>query len=116
MYNNIAVHNNDYIVMETIDSIINSTLDSFDFGLVIVINIATYIINKVISEIYKSNVFIKRCVLICVSLILGIFYHFMVGDDKLILNSVILAPVFWSWIGKPVAKKFNADYNKNLHC
>ena len=35
-----------------------------------------------------------------------------VSDIKLILNSAILAPVFWSWVMKPICKHFKIDYKQ----
>lgn len=108
--------------MEYIGGIIDNTINSFDFGLVISINIATYIIIKLIDEINgikKVNVWIKRLVMIIVSLVLSLTYHFInPEEDKLIINSIILAPVFWSWIGKPIANKFKIDYknSNNNNC
>lgn len=104
--------------MEYINGIIENTLASFDFGLVVGINIATYIIVKILDEINgnkRVGTWIKRLVMLICSIVISIAYHFMnLSDDRLILNSMILAPVFWSWIGKPIANKLNIDYKKSL--
>lgn len=103
--------------MEYIGGIIDNTINSFDFGLVISINIATYLIIKLIDEINgnkKVSVWIKRLVMILVSIVLSVIYHFIDNsEDKLIINSMILAPVFWSWIGKPIVSKLRVDYKKD---
>lgn len=102
--------------MEWFSNIIDTTLSSFDFGLVAVINIATYIVVKLIDEangdkrISKNA---KRAVLVICIIILCVIYHFIDGEnDKLILNSAILAPVFWRWIGKPIVSKLGIDYKQ----
>lgn len=104
--------------MEYITGIIENTINSFDFGLVISINIATYLIIKFIDEINgnkKVSIWIKRLVMILCTIILSVFYHFIdASEDKLIINSMILAPVFWSWIGKPIVGKFKVDYKKEV--
>lgn len=100
--------------MDWLNDIVNTTLSSFDFGLVVIINIATYIVVKLIDEFNgnkKVSKKLKRVVLIVCTFVLCIIYHFIDGaNDKLILNSAILAPVFWSWIGKPIVSKFGIDY------
>ena len=101
--------------MEIIELILQNTINSFDFGLVAAINILTYCINKIISEVIpsKSTVWNKRIILLCSAIFLGIFYHFInCGDDKLIINSIILSPVSWSWIGKPIMRSLHVDYKK----
>lgn len=30
--------------------------------------------------------------------------------NKILFNSAILSPVFWSWVIKPICKYFNIDY------
>lgn len=100
--------------MEWFSNIIETTLASFDFGLVVIINIATYIIVKLIDELNgskKVNSWLKRFVLCCCIVVISIIYHYLDGvNDKLILNSAILSPVFWRWIGKPIVNKLGIDY------
>lgn len=97
-----------------IDRIINTTIDSFDFTLIISINIATYLIIKLLDDVNgekELNVWIKRLVMLAVTAILGlVYFYFEWIDAKLILNSAILAQVFWSWIGKPIVSKFGIGY------
>lgn len=99
-----------------IDNIINTTLNSFDFALVISINIATYIIIKTIDDINGEKEvkrWVKRLVMIICSIVISTIYSiFDFCDNRLILNSAILAPVFWNWIGKYIVKKFGIDYRK----
>ena len=102
--------------MDWFDSIIDTTLNSFDFGLIANINIATYIIVKLIDELNgnkKVSKWVKRFVLVCCIIVLSVIYHFIDGEnDKLVLNSAIVSPVFWSWFGKPIFKKLGIDYKE----
>jgi len=40
------------------------------------------------------------------------FFSDLSPDLKLIINSSILAPVFWSWIIKPICKHYKLDYKQ----
>ena len=101
--------------MEVIYNTIQTTLDSFDFAYCIIVNILTYIIINIINNI-NNNVDIsmwnKRIVLIICIIIVSVFYYFTGSDIKLILNSAIISPVFWSWIIKPICRHFNMDYKQ----
>ena len=49
--------------------------------------------------------------LISVFVVSGIYY--LIGTDtKLMFNSAILAPVFWSWVMKPICSKLDIDYKQ----
>lgn len=100
--------------MEYLSQLIDLTLQSFDFGFCIVVNILTYLIIKIIDS--KKNKPLtkwqKRLVLLSAILILSVAYYFIGSDLKLIVNSSILAPVFWSWIAKPICDKLGIDYRK----
>jgi len=98
--------------MEILNNIIETTLNSFDFTFCIVVNLLTYVIIKLVDEARKSktNIWIKRAILLFVISSTGVVYYLVNEDVKLILNSAILAPVFWSWLMKPLCKKFKIDY------
>ena len=102
-------------IMEIISNIIETTLNSFDFAYCISVNILTYIIINVINS-RNGNVdmklWSKRIILIVSIIIVGAVYYFNGSDIKLIINSAILAPVFWSWIMKPICKYFKIDYKQ----
>lgn len=94
-----------------LEEIIHNTLNSFDFAFCIVVDIITYLIVKMANEYeYCSTKWSKRVVLLCVIVAIGIVYGLFGVDNKLIFNSAILAPVFWSWIMKPICKYYNIDY------
>ena len=102
--------------MEIINNIIQTTLESFDFAYCIIVNVLTYFIITIITDKqgHKDlSTWAKRLVLFIVILFTGVVYYITGSDTRCILNSAILAPVFWSWILKPICKKFRLDY-KNI--
>ena len=99
--------------MDIIANTIQTTLESFDFAFCIIVNILTYFVIKLINDKngHKDiSTWNKRMVLLLVILSTGVLYYILGNDTKTILNSAILAPVFWSWIIKPICKKFKLDY------
>ena len=105
------------MIEEIINNIITTIISSFDFAYCISVNILTYLIIKIIDELNgKKDVstWSKRIVLLVVILSTGVLYNLIGCDNKILLNSAILAPVFWSWILKPICKKFKIDY-KNIN-
>lgn len=103
---------------ELISIIINNTINSFDFPFCITVNIATYLTIKNIINYKKNcnfNTWNKRLTFLIVSIIIAIIYCITGSDIKTIFNSFILAPVSWSWIFKPICKKFNIDYKDNCN-
>ena len=105
------------MIEEIINNIITTVISSFDFAYCISVNILTYLIIKIIDELNgKKDVstWSKRIVLLVVILSTGVLYNLIGCDNKILLNSAILAPVFWSWILKPICKKFKIDY-KNIN-
>lgn len=102
------------MVNELISNIINNTLNSFDIPFCITVNIATYLLIRIITNnksTIKLNTWHKRLIFLFASIIIAIFYCLNGSDYKTILNSVILAPVSWSWIFKPICAKLKIDYN-----
>lgn len=101
--------------MDVVQQIIDNLLQSFDFGYCLVVNIATYIIIKIIDEVNKEkkvSTLVKRIVLTGVIAATSILYYYSGVDTKILINSSILAPVSWSWIFKPICKHFGIDYKK----
>lgn len=99
--------------MEIISEIITNTLNSFDFSFCITVNVATYLAIKFIDTINGNkdvSTWQKRLVLIMVLLLMSCIWYVDDSDLKHILNSAILAPVFWSWIMKPLCKVLKVDY------
>jgi len=101
--------------MELLENIIQTTVNSFDFSFCIAVNVLTYCIVKYIDELNgdkKVNTWTKRIVLFCSIVVISVIYYLTGSDLKLVANSAILAPVFWSWIFKPICKYFNIDYKQ----
>lgn len=102
------------MVEELITNILNTTINSFDFPFCITVNIATYLIVKGITDVVGNNILSiwkKRFILLLVSITVGVFYCFNGSDYRTIFNSIILAPVAWSWIFKPICAKLKIDYD-----
>lgn len=102
--------------MEYISQIINITIESFDFGFCVTVNILTYLIIKLIDELNGSRkvaTWTKRGVMLIAVIVISMAYYVTGSNSKLIINSAILAPVFWSWIGKPICDKLNIGYRKD---
>lgn len=104
--------------MENVISIIiNNIINNFDFTFCIIANIATYITIKLITDYKKKSkikTWNKRIIFLIISIITAIIYCILGSDIKIIFNSIILAPVSWSWIFKPICDKFNIGYNSKI--
>lgn len=102
--------------MEYISQIINQIINNFDFSYMFIVNVLTYIIIKIIDYLNgdtKVHKLIKRICLIISIIFVAIIYKLINYDSNIVLiNSAILAPVFWSWILKPICIKFGIDYKK----
>lgn len=102
--------------MEYISQIINQIINNFDFSYMFIVNILTYIIIKIIDYLngaIKVHKLIKRMCLLISIIFVAIVYKLVSYDNDIILiNSAILAPIFWSWILKPICIKLGIDYKK----
>ena len=92
--------------------IINQIINNFDFAFMIVVNVLTYIMIKVYEfNKRKSSKLTKRIfLLIAIALIGGIYLLTGEQSKVILLNSAILAPVFYSWILKPILDKVGLGY------
>lgn len=98
-----------------IEQIIDILLQNFDISYCIAVNIATYVIIKLIDDINGKKIvprYCKRIILLLVIIVMAIVYHVSGVNSRVIINSAILAPVSWSWIFKPLCGKLNIDYRK----
>ena len=101
------------MIEEIINNIITTIVSSFDFSYCISVNVLTYLIIKIIDSLNGKktvSTWSKRIVLLVVILFTGVLYNLIGCDNKILLNSAILAPVFWSWVIKPICKYFKIDY------
>ena len=101
--------------MEILYNTIQTTLNSFDFAYCITVNVLTYLIINIINS-RNGNIdmkkWSKRIILLLCIVTVGCFYYFTGSDIKLVLNSAIISPVFWSWIIKPICRYFKIDYKQ----
>lgn len=97
-----------------IDVIVDGILSNFDFGFMFIVNVLTYIIIKVIDYFNGDNkvpTWQKRCVLvISIATMAGIYIASGYDNTIMLVNSAVLAPVFWSWVVSPILKKFGIGY------
>ena len=101
------------MIEEIINNVITTIISSFDFAYCISVNVLTYLIIKIIDSLNGNktvSTWSKRIVLLVVIFSTGVLYNLIGYDNKILLNSAILAPVFWSWIIKPICKYFKIDY------
>lgn len=99
---------------EIITNIITTTSTSFDFTFCAIVNITTYVVIKFINEAkptFKLTTWTKRAVFLIVSILIAIVYYIIGSDTKVLFNSILLAPVSWSWIFKPICKHLKVDYS-----
>lgn len=102
--------------MDFISSIGSQLINNFDFVYIIVINVLTYLIIKIIDHFNKDKevtTWQKRIVL-CIAIIVITTCYLITGYDNkaILINSAIVTPVSWSWVFKPILKKIGIDYNK----
>lgn len=97
-----------------IDVIVDGILSNFDFGFMFIVNVLTYIIIKVIDYFNGDNkvpTWQKRCVLvISIATMAGIYIAAGYDNAIMLVNSAILAPVFWSCVVSPILKKLGIGY------
>ena len=90
-------------------------LENFDISYMLSINILTYMIIKFIDFLNgdkKLKLIYKRLVLILSTIVCCIIYHFVTDlETRVLVNSTIAAPVFYSWVMKPLLKKIKLQYN-----
>ena len=98
------------------EQIINQLVANFDFALMLIINVVTYAIIKLVDEFNGDKLpttWQKRIIFMIIACILGIIYKLVTDiPTHIIINSCIVAPVVWSWIAKPIANKLGIDYKQ----
>ena len=99
-----------------ISIILNQIIDNFDFSFMLIVNAFTYFIIKILDEINETSkvkTYQKRLVLIIAIIIVGALYKLAnYPNDIILINSSILAPVFWSWILRPILVKLGLGYKQ----
>lgn len=99
-----------------IDTIVNSILTQFDYAFMLCINIITYIFIQVWDNLNGEKLLTtwqKRLMMLLATVITIISYKLVhYGNNIILINSTIAAPVFWSWVLKPILNKLGIDYKK----
>lgn len=102
--------------MDFIEKILDLIVSNFDFSYMITINVLTYIIIKSLDYLNKDKnvkTITKRIVLVISIIIVTVSYILTDYQDYTVLiNSAICAPVFYSWILRPILIKCNIGYKK----
>ena len=102
--------------MELIEKLLDLIISNFDFSYMITINVLTYIIIKGLDYLNKDKnvkTITKRIVLVISIIIVTISYILTDYQDYTVLiNSAICAPVFYSWVLRPILVKCNIGYKK----
>lgn len=98
------------------DTIINNIMNQFDFGYMFTINIATYVLIQIWDNINGENLLTtwqkRLMLLISTMVVLAVYKLAHYPNDIILFNSTIFAPVFWSWILKPVLTKWGIGYKR----
>lgn len=94
-----------------LQEIFSTTINSFDFGFCLSVNILTYLLIQIAQDLRHKELSTwgKRLMLILAILPMGVVYYLTDNNPKLLINSAILAPVSWTWIFKPIFNKFLKD-------
>ena len=102
--------------MNFIEKLLDLIVSNFDFSYMITINVLTYIIIKGLDYLNKDKnvkTITKRIVLVISIIIVTVSYILTDYQDYTVLiNSAICAPVFYSWILRPILIKCNIGYKK----
>lgn len=103
--------------MNYLDTIINQILSNFDFAYMLIVNVLCFILIKIHDYLNgdgcKVPTWNKRLYLVISIVVIGAVYQ-QAGEIKttVLVNSAILAPVFWSWIAAPILHKFGITYKQ----
>ncbi len=95
------------------DILLEQLISNYNFNLILSINIISYLIIQLLHKIMFTPKGIKILITILVSIAAGILYHFISDiSTEVLINSVILAPLAWDWVFKPILNKIGIDYKE----
>lgn len=101
-------------VESILSEIIHTTINSFDFAFVLCVNILGYLVIKLVDYLNGDKpvtTWQKRIIILGCSVLLGVVYFSLkLGDVRTVINSVILSPVAFDFIIKPLIVKLKIDY------
>lgn len=99
-----------------IDNLFEIIYSNFDFAYMISINLLTYFTIKTIDYLNKEkavSTMAKRICLVAAIAIVTAAYLLLGYENKIVLiNSAILAPVFYSWVLRPILVKLKIGYKQ----
>ena len=102
--------------MEYVQGVIDNIIANFDFAYMLIVNILTYGVIKLIDYLNKDknvSTLIKRIILVsCIAIVTIIYILTGYKEYKILVNSAIAAPVFYSWLLRPILKKFKIGYKE----
>ena len=96
--------------MELINQILQTIINSFDVTYCLVVNLLTYIlISSITTVIHNQITRVWKRVILCISIVIVSIAYINFGsiDIRVLINSIILAQISWSWIFKPIVKQMN---------
>lgn len=106
--------------MEYIDIIVKQIIGNFDFAYMFIINVLTYLLIKfvdIVNGVRVVTTWQKRGIFMLCLIIVAIAYKVTGYENNIVLiNSSILAPVFWDWVLRPIFVKFNIGYKSIDDC
>lgn len=106
--------------MNYLDVVIDKIINNFDFAYMFIVNVLTYIIIKIVDYVNgdaKVPTWLKRVILLVSIVVVTAIYLALDYDNKIVLlNSAIFAPIFWSWILRPIFMKFGIGYKQVDDC
>ena len=95
------------------EELLSQLISNYNFNLILSINIVSYLIIRLLHKIMFTPKGIKIFITILVSIAMGIIYHFISDiSTEVLVNSVILAPLAWDWVFKPILNKIGIDYKE----
>lgn len=96
------------------EQLISQLISNYNFNLILSINILSYLIIQLLHLKIFTPKGLKIAVTIIVSVAMGTLYHFISDiSTEVLINSVILAPLAWDWVFKPILNKIGVDYKDN---
>lgn len=96
---------------------VKELLSKFDLAYMFAVNVATYIIIKVIDNLNGEKIvptYLKRIIAFIVGAIIAFAVTSFGTDKTIILYSFILSLVSWDYLFKGIIKKLSIDYKKKL--
>lgn len=98
------------------NDILSAIINQFDFAYMLIINVLTYMLIKVVDYFNKEKnvTTVEKRLLLVFSIIFISVVYIIDGYDnyKILVNSAILSPVFYSWVLRPILKKFKLGYKE----